>query len=964
MRASSRSVRAIRRAAGGVLALLAVVVPAAGARAGEDAPALIEASATNGDVTVGLQWAAEGGMCYDVLAATTLAHVVWTPLVPPPLTPTNLIGELTLPSPAARGFYRVRLRDAQGPTLTARYPTVNGAGVGRATSLTVLVEDASGIDTNAYALAINGLPPLAVDAPGVIATTNRFAYAPAGQWGTYGETVTVTFACADRLGNVTTADWSFSLERLPVITNGVIDLRPPSGGQLARARDVVAAAAESRGVRFADNLAITAITSNQVVLSYTGAHGLYAGAILINHDPAACFYRRIQSISDDATNHVVTVATADVALTEFVQEGTLSPEALVLNATGAPQTLAGADLVYGIPFAYSGPLAIPPIAHPPALITWTQATCDVQGQIALSAEIGGGQVVTLEAASCASLRVDARTRFEAAGPVSEYTGSVSLGSYPLASVMGYMGSVPIQGDVELVLDVDYAIRSDGALDYTCDVSGVLTNHCRLQRGGDGWHAVAALTLDASPRTTPSTVTQAAALSACLRPRLTTTWRGLASLTHRYRLGPGLECAGGTNGQPLASFLIERAQADVAATVMGTSGGGWTNESAAVAERVLAVSHWPALSAVAPAITRQPTPVAARPGDRICLYAGAAGDPAPVLQWFQNGQAIPFADANELCLTMGAQALGSFHLTAANRYGRVTSQVARISFTPPDGMVPIPAGSFSMGDFFNDGASHERPVHTVFVSEYFVDRYEVSKALWDAVRAWRGGNGFSYDNSGAGKAANHPVMTLSWYDCVKWCNARSLREGLVPAYYSDADLTQVYRTGQVAPHVKWSANGYRLPTEAEWEKVARGGATGRRYAWSDADTIDFSRANYYSLWSSGAPDYAYDHGATRGYHPTYAVGNFPYTCPVNAFPPNGYGVHNVMGNASEWCWDWHSSTYYSTSPASDPQGPASGTGRVIRNSSYGGTAQNVRCAHRGSVAPQGVSSSYGFRCVRR
>src|ERR1700728_1812569 len=102
----------------------------------------------------------------------------------------------------------------------------------------------------------------------------------------------------------------------------------------------------------------------------------------------------------------------------------------------------------------------------------------------------------------------------------------------------------------------------------------------------------------------------------------------------------------------------------------------------------------------------------------------------------------------------------------------------------------------------------------------MDKYETTLALWDSVVAWSAAHGYSYDYPGVGKATNHPVLNIDWYDMVKWCNARSQFEGRMPAYYTDAGLTQVYTNGQVEPYVNWNA-GYRLPTESEWEKAARG-----------------------------------------------------------------------------------------------------------------------------------------------
>jgi formylglycine-generating enzyme required for sulfatase activity len=241
-------------------------------------------------------------------------------------------------------------------------------------------------------------------------------------------------------------------------------------------------------------------------------------------------------------------------------------------------------------------------------------------------------------------------------------------------------------------------------------------------------------------------------------------------------------------------------------------------------------------------------------------------------------------------------------------------------SPMDGaeMVLIPAGEFLMGSPKGEGDSDEYPQHTVYLDAFYIDKYEVTNAQYKKFMDATGHAAPGYWNDNSFNKPEQPVVGVNWFDAEAYC--------------------------------KWANK--RLPTEAEWEKAARG-TDARKYPWGNEEPNagGIWRANY-NIGKKGADD------------------GFQFTAPVGSFSAgvSPYGIHDMAGNVWEWCADWYDKYYYSGSLKNNPKGPSKGRSRVVRGGSWLDVGYYLRAANRGKCVIEeeeyfNRTTILGFRCAQ-
>ncbi|MGH7995205.1 MAG: formylglycine-generating enzyme family protein [Opitutaceae bacterium] len=291
--------------------------------------------------------------------------------------------------------------------------------------------------------------------------------------------------------------------------------------------------------------------------------------------------------------------------------------------------------------------------------------------------------------------------------------------------------------------------------------------------------------------------------------------------------------------------------------------------------------------------------------------------------------------------------------------------ARADRGSPEGMRRVPGGEFLMGNerdygFAGDG---EGPVHAVELAPFLIDAEAVSNERFNAfvnatgyrTEAERFGWSFVFYGH-----LSEPRLRTSVRAVVQgsewWCRA----DGATWRHPEGAGSNIKRRWNHPVTHVSWNDAlaycawaGKRLPTEAEWERAARGGLpAGNRFPWGDE--LEPDGRHFMNVWQGRFPDLNEEADGFYG------------TCPVRSYRPNGFGLYCTTGNVWEWCWDWFDPAFYRASPRADPAGPPAGERRVMRGGSYlchASYCNRYRVDARTSNTPDSSATNIGFRCVR-
>jgi formylglycine-generating enzyme required for sulfatase activity len=924
-----------------------------------------------------LLWPTDPGIRYELQSSTNLE--TWTtvdgfPTVADALAKQHLL-EL---QNSEKRFFRVLVLDEQPPVITPQFPVDGAFAVPRFSTISVSLFDTSGVNPASISMEIGDLGTFTVANTQLTYTNNVLTFSMGGDTalGSYGTNILVLLVAADINGHAATNSWEFNLEVAENVETNLFVFGSPvaqrSGQNIGAIPTRILAERINGGpIRMsgADLWELQSVETNRIVLSYTGSSApvFKVGTKLANLTPAnvnAIFYRQITGTSDDFANKLLTLYTEDMSLEHLVTEGSLSASdksvVLQISTNGAiiravsmdfsmtlPRigfSLDGAEFkvstdgtqatLGGLTYEYGSPPTEGWDATAGLEFTAEELNWWLTPKLETSLEINFGKLTRFS--TIASGHIESAGVYHAA-ILAGVSYEKTIYNQPVLSQWVYLGNIgPLPVFVEIGVDIK--------LDADASAQAALQFRYGIRKAQDAAFGVnyenetvnwINVFKESPPEIIPFAVTLngEVGLGLSVKPRVKALVYGLAGVETGPSFRGGVSVR--TENLQLSGYLEGLLTWD-----LGLAGPAFEYLDP---QPSLKLELWSEELKIFPqdadlVFTEHPVSQEVPYGGSAYFSCNVSADQPVSYQWYQNGIILPGQKNRTLLLpSVNSGYAGTYMVRASAGNQTTNSNPAVLTVSPKyflsAGVVCIPSGRNS-GIDPDSGTTYSWSVPT-----FYMDVTEVTKAQWDDVYNWAIANGYNFDNVGFGKAADHPVHTVNWYDCVKWCNARSQREGRPPCYTVGGS---VYKTGQNTNVVcSFSAKGYRLPMMPEWMYATRGGLIGKRFPWGD--TITHSQANYFSQSS-----FSYDISSTRGYHPIYSTsGGSNYTSQVGSFAPNSYGLFDMSGNVREWCFAGGGSL---TKP--------------VRGGSWKSRAIEARCTGGSSAQAGSATNDIGFRCVYR
>ncbi|MGO8928623.1 MAG: SUMF1/EgtB/PvdO family nonheme iron enzyme [Limisphaerales bacterium] len=889
----------------------------------------------NGSNAVQIAWNAYPGESYVIQTTPNLAQPWQNGAT---LTTTSNAIYQSFPVTGTAQFFKVVKLDTDGPEVYKTVPFNGAIGVTPQATIQAWLRDDSGVNTNTIALTVGTNAPVSLKDPRLSYVSGVLTYTPGTNefFGTNGQIITLALSVADTLGNQTTNfTWSFQLALSPVASTNIVLLGDTNNPAPC-------------------DLTLLSTNGDYFTFSYAGSCCLTNGMQLVNTDLYTGYARTVLSFTNYPDSNTVVALTRASTLAELLQAGTLSASAFNSLTNSAGGFVHPKDLGAGVGFPLQYTFSLGQVLYQDAnflVETTPDSQLNLDASLQLAANFQGFQLTAIQAqlTGSATFDLDVHALATAAENLDDSIPLITPVHNPYFALIG---PVPVWVDVVFELNAGYTADFSVSAEITSGISA--TKAISVGKKWDavnGWQDIydnppVSLTLLG-----PTWQVQGSAdIRAYLQPKVTVLIYSAAGVS--ADLEPYLELSGSAQLNPLQWDLGLYAGLD---STIGLDLSVWDNSLGDLPSTTLNLipqqTLWhdcgPTSQPTPPQITVQPQSQTAPLGSTVSFSVQAEGSSPLSYCWSKNG--LPLTDDTRVTgsasstlriASIQISDAASYNVRVSNQAGFRTSASAALTIpappppSPSPRLVWIPPGTFVMGSPTSEllrGPDETQHIVTL-TKGFYMGKYAVTQGEYLALMGSNPSLFITNDWFGnpIPPDLNRPVEQVSWDDASNYCAHLAQQE-------------------QAAGRLPWGWV-YRLPTESEREYACRAGTT---TAFNFGSAIHGGMANFCDY-----EEYDASIGDISVWTPT--VSCLYRTTAVGSYQPNAWGLYDMHGNVWEWCRDWYGT--YPTGSVTDPQGPTSGSYRVIRGGGWCDDGRFSRSAFRNFIDPSARVSRNGFRVV--